>query len=354
MRFLKQLGLLNLGASRPARLEDDGRVLHLFRNRAELKKAYAELQDEIYRLRDRVKQQEGVTARVQDQLEILEERLARGATAYSTVVFYHLRDLWNAGRELIAQMIGDLARAQDERERRQFLADFNRRQFDRRQMVEARLQVTELEAADVRAKVAELDAARAKASRWWHYFRRRDLERRRQVMGYELQSAAKALAAARAAVEVLAAEPVPEFPGLSIEARRAINLAAIGYAEVLCARLARTPLVLLAREAVQRREPLDTYGDRNACLVMLDDIARAKAILQQRGQVALEVRARSDRLKGHAQYRSSQDTVPSEESLVRAREAAPDSRQPGSKDGSDSPVAVLRDDLWNLQQVLLA
>ena len=45
---------------------EERRVLQLFRNRAELKKAYSELQDEIHRLKDRLKQQEGATARVQE------------------------------------------------------------------------------------------------------------------------------------------------------------------------------------------------------------------------------------------------------------------------------------------------
>ena len=54
---------------------DDDRVLHLFRNRAELKKAYSALQDEVQRLKDRIKQQEGATARVQEMLQGLEARL---------------------------------------------------------------------------------------------------------------------------------------------------------------------------------------------------------------------------------------------------------------------------------------
>ena len=63
-----------------AEREEEQRVLQLFRNRAELKKAYTELQDEIHRLKDRLKQQEGATARVQELLGDLESRLATAAT----------------------------------------------------------------------------------------------------------------------------------------------------------------------------------------------------------------------------------------------------------------------------------
>ena len=55
---------------------------------------------------------------------------------------------------------------------------------------------------------------------------------------------------------------MPEFPGISLEARRAINIAAIAYAEVLCLRLDPDPLVELAREATAQREASDEYGSR--------------------------------------------------------------------------------------------
>ncbi len=52
MRAIRQLGFLRLGLrASEAPAEEDRRILALFRNRAELKKAYGELQDQIYRLK---------------------------------------------------------------------------------------------------------------------------------------------------------------------------------------------------------------------------------------------------------------------------------------------------------------
>src|SRR6516165_9008104 len=102
MRSLTQLTSLVRGrpAPAPGALEDE-RVLALFRNRAELKKAYTELQDEVHRLKDRIKQQEGATARVQEMLGSLESRLGLVETAYPALVFYQLRALWQTGREIL-------------------------------------------------------------------------------------------------------------------------------------------------------------------------------------------------------------------------------------------------------------
>ena len=111
MKALRQLGFLKLSLRPPdVPVEEDHRVLALFRNRAELKKAYADLQEETFRLKDLVKQQEGATQRVQEMLNALEERLGVGETAYAALVFYQLRRLWQTGRELVAAFVADLAR----------------------------------------------------------------------------------------------------------------------------------------------------------------------------------------------------------------------------------------------------
>src|SRR5215470_3760358 len=178
MKALRQLGFLKVNFRQNTPSEPDDRVLSLFKNRAELKKAYGELEDEIYRLKDRIKQQEGATQRVQEMLAALESRLGMSDTGYPALVFYQLRRLWQSGRELIEQFVADLARQQEDRERRQHLAEHNRRQFPRRQAVEKQLRDAETTAADDANRVAELEAERARLTRFWHYFKRRALEHR--------------------------------------------------------------------------------------------------------------------------------------------------------------------------------
>src|SRR5215831_15812088 len=115
MRSLTQLASFVRVRPRSAEaLEDDGRVVALFRNRAELKKAYTELQDEVHRLKDRIKQQEGATARVQEMLGALENRLGLAETAYPALVFYQLRALWQSGREILEQFVTELSGQQEE------------------------------------------------------------------------------------------------------------------------------------------------------------------------------------------------------------------------------------------------
>ncbi len=160
MQFIRQLGFLKLGSAAPRQGIDDERVLHLFRNRAELKKAHSSLQDEVHRLKERVKQQEGATARVQEMLAGLEARLGQPESGYPALVFYQLRELWAQGRNLLTQFVAELAASQEARERRAFFAEHNQRMFARRQSVETALREAEGRAAEARAGLGARAAAR--------------------------------------------------------------------------------------------------------------------------------------------------------------------------------------------------
>jgi hypothetical protein len=338
MKLIRQLGFLRLGWPADKREVDDEKLLHLFRNRAELKKAYSGVQDELQRLRDRIKQQEGATARVQEMLQGLEARLSTPETAYPTLVFYQLRELWALGRTVLTQFAAELAEQQEERERRAFLADYNRRQFDRRQGIDANLREAEGRASDARNAVNEVEQRMQGLRAFWHYFKRRALRQKLQETNLHALLCAQDLDGARTARAQLDAEAPPEFAGLSIEARRAINLAAVGYAQILCDRLVPTALLEPARVAAGRREPpRDDYGDRVRCEAMMAEIARARGLLQQRANLSQEIKQRSDQLQGLAKYRNDSDTVPVADSLS------------STVDGSK----VLSDDMWEIYRVLL-
>ena len=338
MKLISQLGFLRLGGDSNKLEVDDDRVLHLFRNRAELKKSHISLQDEVQRLKDRVKQQEGATARVQEMLQGLEGRLSQPESAHPTLVFYQLRELWNLGRMLLTQFVAELAAQQEERERRAFFAEHNRQQFERRQGIEAGLRDAENKAVAARDTVAQLEQELARLRQFWHFFKRRTIRQRLQTASLQSMLCMQDLEAARAGRDALDAEPTPEFGALSIDARRAINQATIAYAQVLVERLARTPLMELARAASGRREPpRDEYGDRARCEATMSAIVQGRGLLQQRGTLQQEIKQRSERVRELAKYRSSTDTVPTAESLAAAID--------GSK--------VLSDDLWEIFRVLL-
>jgi hypothetical protein len=349
--MLKTFGLLGGNTAAKGAPEEDGRVVELFRSRAELRKQHEELGQEVQRLRDRLKQQEGATARVQEMVEALEKRLESADTGLSTLVFYHLRALWSDGREIIGLLVNDLAMKQEERERRAFALEGNRRQFQQRKEAEQQLRQAETNVVDARQRLAGFDAQLAKLNQWWHRWRRPKLLARRPALQDAVTAADAALHAARTRCENLEKTGAGEFPGLSVESRRAINIAAIACAEVLCLRLARSSLVAAARAAMSKREPNEYYGDLPACVSIMSDIVKARNLIKQRGGITQDVAQRSERIRATAAYLGEFETVPIPESCAVSQG---DVLAHGSQGVTAARLPnVLAEDTWDLFKVLL-
>jgi hypothetical protein len=160
------------------------------------------------------------------------------------------------------------------------------------------------------------------------------------------------LGQAQVTLEELGREAAPEFPGLSLGARRSINLAAIAFAEVLCLRVAtlKAPLVELAREAIARREAGDGYGAPQECVLLMGQIARAHKLIAERNGLAEGIRVRGERLQRVARYRAANDGSPLTDSIALAEgdvmELAPPSARrqglPNVADDTGDPSAPLR------------
>jgi hypothetical protein len=136
-----------------------------------------------------------------------------------------------------------------------------------------------------------------------------------------------------------------------VEAKRAINLAAIACAEVLCLRLARTSLVASARAAMSRREPTEYYGDLTACVSLMSDIVKARNVVKQRNGIMQEVAQRSERLRSSAAYLGDFETVPIPESCGVSEG---DVLTHGSQGVTAAKLPnVVAQDTWDLFKVLL-
>ena len=350
MKALKTLGFLGGGNSAEAPPED-GRVVELFRSRAELRKQHDELGAEMQRLRDRLKQQEAATGRVQDMLESLEKRLESADTGLSTLVFYHLRALWGDGREIIGLLVQDLAAKQEERERKAWALEGNRKQFQQRQAAEQQLRQAESLMVTARQQLVAFDARLAKLDKWWHRWQRPKVAAQRPQLQAAADAAEANLIGSRARCEQLEKIGAGEFPGISVEARRAINLAAIACAEVLCLRLARTSLVASARAAMARRESVEYYGDLAACVSIMSDIVKARNLLKQRAGITQDVQQRAERLRSSATYLGEFETVPIPESCGVSEG---DVLAHGSQGVTAAKLPnVVAEDTWDLFKVLL-
>jgi hypothetical protein len=329
--------------------EDDQRVVHLFRNRAELKKSFTELQDEIMALQDKVKQEQASTARVEDLLDRLEGMLADPLSGQQALLHYQLRDLWRRGSHLLGQLAAELVEQQTEREHRTERQRYQQTHSEEVVRTDAALMDAENRAAEMRLQLAQAFRELAANGRWWHYWRRRHLQARYDALTEAAAVISQAVEAARAESAAVRVQSLPRFGGLSVAARRGINLTLLAYAQLLSGRLAgkldRGSWLKLSAEAARRREPSSTVlsWDESRCRELMEQALRLRQALPPFTSVSQELKRRIDRLAAASRYGNATDSLPDESSLTAHQDTDPDG----------GVLVVLQDNDWDVRSRLL-
>jgi hypothetical protein len=333
-----QLKLPSIGKADQAEQE---RLLKLFWNRAELKKELQSLDDQLHNLRNKLKQQENANTRLQQQLEQLEVLLGNPERGVDALVHFGLKALWRACREQLEKFAAELKRERQDAQRKQQLAEFQQDRAERLKVADERLRQAQEVGAAEGGRFAQLEGRLAQLQRFWHYFKRRELAAEILVQRERCVAAERHLADMQESHRTIEKEPWPEFPGLTIEGRRLVNLAVIAYAQHLFARLSVSGLAMDARLANNRSVESARHGSLDACLARLREIAQALALVNAQDGLAAEIQKRGGKMMAGATWRNANETVPQPASL------------PPAGTGGVPDANVLVDDYWDVYKVLL-
>jgi hypothetical protein len=312
-------GLAQRALKRIAKEEegDDERLLNLFRNRAELKKAFAELQKSLRLAEERLASQEAATRRAEERFQAIEQLLSRPDTGYTALVYFQLRALWRACHERLQTISAELRGRLEERQRREELMRFNQRK--QRQLASVDQQLTQAQ-DEVEERLQRRNAARAElegASELWAYFRRRRLQELLAQRQGELEAARLRLAELQDRRAAVNAEPWPEFEGLDIAAKREINLNIIAAAQELYLHFSTEDLARKARDANVNTVQEMRYGSEQECKQLIQKVRQALGTLGPSVPGPDELEARAQVIAEEADYRSERETVPMASSVAR-------------------------------------
>ena len=346
--MIDRLSFLKVGPDGGSVSADEERLMQLFQNRAGLKKAYADLKDEFHLLRDRLKQQEGATIRIQEQMDGLGDLLADPRTGFGALVFYQLRGLWKVCHQNLSSFAVDLTRTQEAREAARYKSECDAARGSRLADVDRRLQIAAEKADLQRQHLATAQSELNKLTAFWHYFERRRRNRSLENLRQMVVMADAEVGDLHAERSAIVAETAEDFPGISLSARRNINIAIIGYAELLCETVDTFGLAARAKEAVARRVHEMNFGSRLDCEDYMRRVQQAQAAVANLTQITAPVKAKMERLRGTCEYRNSADTVPTADSL-----AAPADPQKEGAGQSAPQWNVLAEDYWDLYTLLM-
>jgi hypothetical protein len=337
--------------------EHEQQLMQLYWNRAELKKELASQQEQRHALGEKLRLQEAATRRAIDQQEQLQAYLGNPEYGANALVYFQLRALWKLGAEQLANFVAELRRQQDDRERKRHQRDQEERRAEELAGADEQLANARSAAATLQARVELLINRRADLGRWWilslwNYSRRRALGKEITHVDAEWKAASAQIEDCVRARADLAAQPLREFPGMSVEGRRMVNTAALAYAEYLIGHLPHRGLVSLAKDAMNVQVYDIQFGAREECARLLALIKTALQVVGAASNDLTALKDFTDRVRARVQYRGSLDTVPIADSVaVPVLTAAPATSSP--LDRKSGELNVLVEDYWNVTVVLL-
>ncbi|MFQ6004603.1 MAG: hypothetical protein ACE5OQ_03790 [Woeseia sp.] len=290
--------------------QDSEKLLDLYWNRAELKKEFAGMRNEQFRLQDKIKQKDGVAARLQQKLDHLEELLIDPDWAHNAIVFYQLRGLALRCQCRLAKFAEQLKQQREQKQHNRLLVAWN----DERTK-EARL--LERQVSEKRDTVQQLeDQLQVERRRLMSMSGFLKIFRRRSVAAI-LDNLAGQVDAVRQdeenllhQIEEIQNRPPPETEGLDIATKRSINLMIIAFAQQLFSLFSDDELAAMAKEASDKSVGAINYGTRHECEQLFERIQRRIEMMEQASDFAEVLQQRSQLLGEKALFSKDTDAVP--------------------------------------------
>lgn len=318
--MLKESGLSSLTAifgNSPDKSQGESeKLLDLYWNRAELKKEFAGLRKEQFKLQDKVKQQEGVSARLQQKIDHLEELLVDPDWAYNVIVFFQLRGLALRCQQKLSKFAEQLKQQREQKRHNRLLVSWNEERTQEARVLEGRV-------TDKRAVIQQLeDQLQAERRRLMSMSGFLKIFKRRSVTAL-LNGLAEQIATVQGEEEhlLLGIEEIqnrqpPAIEGLDVSSKRSINLMIIAFAQQLYLTFADDNLAAMAKESSEKSVGAINYGTRGDCEKVLEKIEKVTECLDQASDFAETLQRRSKLIGEKALFRNDTDVVPASDTVA--------------------------------------
>ena len=302
-------GLTGLFKAAPEVVEDNDKLVDLFRNRAELKKEFAALRDEKFKLQDRIKQHEGATARVQQKMDHLESLLLDREWVHNVVAFYQLRRLAVHCNAKLSRFAEELKQQREQRLQSKVLDAWNEQREGQAASIDSeigehRLQVQLLEdqLQAERHKLATMNGVS-------RIFNGRGLEAEIDLIVARIDAGQAREQELLQNLEKVYNESPPNHGGLDDATKRSINFMILSFAQQLYLHFADDNLAEFAKEASEKSVGAVNYGTKSECDEILERIERRWDAMESVSDFAGVLQHRAKLIAQHAVFRDD-DVIP--------------------------------------------
>jgi hypothetical protein len=303
--------------------QDNDKLVDLFRNRAELKKEFAELRNEKYRLQDRIKEHRGAIERVQQKLNHLESLLLDPEWVHNVAVFYQFRRLAAHCERRISRFAEQLKQQREGRIRDKALAAWN--------------QQRDADAAEIQASIGEqrmslqlledkLVAERHRQSTMGGLSKMlngKSSESAVEEIEAEIETAHAREKELLDELERIESLELPYNEGLDVATKRSINFMILSYTQQLYLLYAEDGLAALAKEASDKSVGAVNYGSKPDCDELLERLTKRREEVEESGDYADVLQQRAKLIAQHATFRSDDESVPTPGTVATVYELKP-------------------------------
>ncbi|MGD8378626.1 MAG: hypothetical protein PVJ40_04495 [Gammaproteobacteria bacterium] len=339
---------------RPPELYDQGeRIRELTETRNALKQELDHVAGERDRLREEVI---GLRQRSEDVERILsglEGMLSDPGRAMSAIVYYQLRDLWRHCRGMLDAARRELAARHEQQERDRLLTEYRARQEAEEARLKQQINARQVDIDRIEARQRDLEQQLRNRTKLWHFFIRKrllaELEQVRQGLDPLLGDQAETQRQLR---EVEEAEP-PRYPGLSLAARRSINLMLIALAQDLYLHFYDDSLGTMARTAHLKPVGECHFGSPDECTEIVEQVKKALTRLRAEKNHREKVAERLKYLRGKISYAGERDTVPKMDGIEYIPRVLKDQSEVVDSSMQPLPANLMELGYWDLDELVL-
>lgn len=328
------------------------KLVELFENRNLLKRQLDQVTMERDALRDELEMLRSQHLESQRQLNNLEQMLADAERGQSAIVYYRLRAVWETCRQQLRLLADDLNARFEKAERGGFEQDLGRDRSQRLDELAQQFDKLERERRNLRNQLGELQQQLAGMQKFWHKRKRDTLQFQIDKLTRQFKPIETKKLELLAAMESLRNQKPQAWPGISVAAKRTVNLWLLALAQYLYLHLTEYNIAEMARSAGTKSIADVHFGLLNDCLAIGNHIYEVVVKLRSDKSRPEKLRIRTEYLRSVATYASDADTVPEESCLEYIPQT---SRAAPTIDAEAEAVAinVLRLNYWNLQDILL-
>jgi len=284
--------------------------MDLYWNRAELKKEFAGMRKEQFRLKDVIKRHEGSKARMQQKIDHLEDLLVDPQLAHNVIVFYQLRGLGKKCERKLAKFAEQLKQQREQKRHNSLLADWN-------ETLKAEAKGIKLQLLEQRDSILQLEdqlqleqRRLTSMSAFKRLFSGRSAMKLIDGLATQMEVSAQEEQLLKEAIDEIENREPPDHRGLEIPAKRSINLMIIAFAQQLYIHFQEFSIADLIKESTEKSVGAINYGTRYECDQLLDLIHKSIESMEQSTDFVDVLQKRAKMIGAIAKFPGNADAVP--------------------------------------------